>query len=313
MTPTAFPTNYWDIHTFTPQGGEIIIVGDNVWSKKTSAENWQILTLKEFFGTDFPLEAEIEEKSKIESELSKNKYSKIKDKVLNELRSFMRPELINRFDDTIIFEPLRYQDMLLIAELQFKLLKKLLEDQSVGFSWTKNAVKEIVHQGFDPIYGARPLKRTIQRLIENPISSLIIDKKLVESNLLLVDFDGENFVFNIQKIELIPQSQLDNQKKRKFICQTCAAITETEIVNNAISICNQCGSSNLQEMATQVDKETNKQTITDKLPDQPKPINPNDSPVSTNPTVISDKSNILNAKPDVDKTDNIQSQPINNK
>ena len=66
-------------------------------------------------------------------------------------------------------------------------------------------------------------------------------------------------------------------------------------------------------MATQVDKETNKQTITDKLPDQPKPINPNDSPVSTNPTVISDKSNILNAKPDVDKTDNIQSQPINNK
>ena len=114
MTPTAFPTNYWDIHTFTPQGGEIIIVGDNVWSKKTSAENWQILTLKEFFGTDFPLEAEIEEKSKIESELSKNKYSKIKDKVLNELRSFMRPELINRFDDTIIFEPLRYQDMLLM-------------------------------------------------------------------------------------------------------------------------------------------------------------------------------------------------------
>ena len=188
----------------------------------------------------------------------------------------MRPELINRFDDIIIFEPLRYQDMLLIAQLQFNNLKKLLEDQNIGFSWTKNAGKEIVHQGFDPIYGARPLKRTIQRLIENPISSLIIDKKLTEGNMLLVDFDGENFVFNIQKIELIPQSQLDNQKIHKFICQACAAITNTEVVKNTTAICNQCGSSNLQEMTGQTTKETSQQTDSDKTSDQLKSTKPDE-------------------------------------
>jgi ATP-dependent Clp protease ATP-binding subunit ClpA len=69
--------------------------------------------------------------------------------------------------------------MISIVKLQLKALTKLLEEQELGFSVTDAATKEIVRSGFDPIYGARPLRRAIQKLVENPISELIIARKVV--------------------------------------------------------------------------------------------------------------------------------------
>jgi hypothetical protein len=100
-----------------------------------------------------------------------------------------------------MFEPLKYIHMSKIAELQMKALRKLLEDQVIGFDWTENALKEITRVGFDPIYGARPLRRAIQKLVENPISTFIIEQKAVAGDKIIVDFDGENFIFNTQKVE----------------------------------------------------------------------------------------------------------------
>ena len=108
--------------------------------------------------------------------------------------------------------------MLKIVELQRKGVTALMEDQSMGFSWTQKAAKEILRQGFDPLYGARPLRRTIQKLIENPISTRIIQRKLQEGNSVVVDFDLENFVFNIESIEMIPESKLKEKSLRKIIC-----------------------------------------------------------------------------------------------
>lgn len=246
----ALPTNYWDIHAFNPDGSEVIIVGEKIWVKQANQTTWKMQTLAEYFGKDFPLEQEMTEKQKIEEELSKNQYEKTKAKVMDELRKFFRPELINRFDETIIFEPLKYQHMMQIAEFQMKGVRKLLEEQNIGFAWTEEAKKEIVRQGFDPLYGARPLKRTIQKLVENPISTLIIEQKLKESDLVNVDFDGENFVFNIEKVTFVSEEELKKQKIRKFECVDSHFAFETEVVENATVVCPINAVEKVQEIIT---------------------------------------------------------------
>lgn len=240
------PTTHWDIHTFSPKGLEIIIVGDRIWYKNVTDTKWLTKTLKDYFGKDFPLEKEIDEKNKVEGEIDRKKYDVIKDKVMGELRKFFRPELINRFDEVIIFEPLRFIHMIAIVKLQLKSVRKLLEDQEIGFIYTDVAIKEIVRSGFDPIYGARPLRRAIQKLIENPISSLIIEGKVKPGDQILVDYDGDNFVFNVEKVELVDASKLP-QDRKNFLCEACGNKFETEIVKNATTICPKCASTKIQE------------------------------------------------------------------
>ena len=257
----TFPINYWDIHTFSPTGEEIIIVGDNLLLRKHEEKLWKKLSLKEYFGNNFPLEKEIEEKQKVEEETEKKKLVLIKNKAMDELRKFFRPELINRFDEVIIFEPLRFSHMMEIVKLQLKGVAKALEEQGIGFSYTTEAVKEIVRAGFDPIYGARPLRRAIQRLIENPISTLIIEGKVKSGEEITVDFDGEGFIFNVQKVILVEEDGVKNNlTKKSFLCQTCNYKFETEVVKNATIICPNCLSKDLRELSYEKNKSKNKET-----------------------------------------------------
>ncbi len=246
----AFPTAYWDIHAFLPTGNEIIIVGEQVYQKKANDKLWTITSLKDYFGKDFPLEKEVAEKRKIDEEVDQKKYSLIKDKVMNELRQFFRPELINRFDEVVIFEPLKFVHMMEIVKLQLKGVNKLLEDQEMGFSFTEAAVKEIVRSGFDPIYGARPLRRAIQKLIENPISTLIIEQKFKPGDQIQVDFDGEGFLFNIEKTERIIAPEVDKNKIKEFVCESCLNQFKTEVVERATTICPKCSSSKVKPVET---------------------------------------------------------------
>lgn len=160
----------------------------------------------------------------------------IKEKVMIELRKFFKPELINRFDEVIIFEPLKEVHMFKIVGLQLNALKKLLEDQGIGFSWTDNVVKEIVNVGFDPIFGARPLKRTITNLIENPISTLIIEKKVKETDQLNVDFENDNFIFNVEKISL----------PVRLHCNKCGLDYASQVIKNSTIICTKCLSTDVK-------------------------------------------------------------------
>ncbi len=252
----TFPVTHWDVHAFSPSGLEIVIVGENIWYRNTSEKSWKTDALKKYFGEDFPLEKVIEEKRKVDEELDQKKYGLVKDKVMNELRKFFRPELINRFDEVIVFEPLRFIHMMAIVRLQLKSVGKSLEDQDMGFMYTDAAVKEIVRSGFDPIYGARPLRRAIQKLIENPISTLIIESKVKPGDQILVDFDGENFVFNVEKIELVDASKLDKQAVKNFLCEVCANKFETEVIEHATTVCSKCASKKVQEVVEeQKDKE----------------------------------------------------------
>lgn len=245
----TFPITHWDVHAFSPAGLELIIVGENIWYRNAGEKTWKTNTLKKYFGDDFPLEKVIEEKRKVDEELDTKKYGLVKDTVMSELRKFFRPELINRFDEVIIFEPLRFIHMIAIVKLQLKSVGKSLEDQDIGFMYTESAVKEVVRSGFDAIYGARPLRRAIQKLIENPISSLIIDGKVKAGDQILVDFDGENFVFNIEKVELVDVSKLEKQTIKNFLCEVCANKFKTEVVNNATTVCSKCSSKKVQKIA----------------------------------------------------------------
>lgn len=274
----AFPVNYWDIHGFSPEGNEFIVVGEKIWTRASAGKVWKQSTLHDYFGADFPLEKELQEKEKIEDELATNQYSKIKAKVMTELGKFFRPELINRFDEVTIFEPLKYKHMLQIAELQMKSVCKLLEEQNIGFTWSESAKKEVVRQGFDPIYGARPLKRAIQKLIENPISTLLIEKKVDESDLIYVDFDGENFVFNIEHVSFVPADVASTEKKpivrKKFRCTMSQHEFETEVVTNSTVICPKDGSSKVEEVKQDAPKPEMTKPVETPKPETQKPIEP---------------------------------------
>ena len=179
-------------------------------------------------------DAEPAQKTKAEDEKDKNKFKGIKDKVMVELTKFFKPELINRFDEVIVFEPLRFQDMVEIVKLQMKGIIKLIEEQDMGLAFTDEVIQEIVKAGFDPLYGARPLRRAIQKLIENPISNLIIDGKAKAGDLIRVRVDKDELIFEIEKTVFQPKTA------KNYHCQACAWDFENEIVANSTAICPKC-------------------------------------------------------------------------
>jgi ATP-dependent Clp protease ATP-binding subunit ClpC len=268
-----FPVTHWDIHAFSPAGREIIVVGNDIWFHD-AAQPWKKFTLDVYFGGDFPLDKVMTEKQKLDDDTDKKKYQLIKDKVMNELLKFFRPELVNRFDEVIIFEPLKFIHMIEIVRLQLKGLSKLLEEQEMGFSATDTAIKEIVRSGFDPLFGARPLRRAIQRLVENPISELIIAKKVQAGDTIIVDFNGEEFVFNVEKIDRKAMAAGAEVKgatgTKTFFCEKCANTFTTEVTDHSTTICSKCGSRSLQEINDQK-KESMEPTVSG-LETDPKPI-----------------------------------------
>ncbi len=181
-----------------------------------------------------------DDKNKSGRKESVDNFEDIKNKVKAELLKFFRPELVNRFDEVIVFEPLKFEHIAQIIKLQLKGVAKLLEDQEIGFYFTDGVVEEIAQVGYDPIFGARPLKRAIQRLIEDPISNLIIESKVKRGDVIRVKFEKNNFIFDVEKTVLI-----DNQNQ-KYLCQICGYSFEQEVIANSTPICPKCGKNNLR-------------------------------------------------------------------
>ncbi len=185
-----------------------------------------------------------QDKATVEKSVDKNKvfdYQKIKEKVLDKLKEFFRPELINRFDEIIVFEPLSLEDMEKIVELQLKGLDKRLSEQGLGMEYTEAVVKKLIDLGFDPAFGARPLRRALQTHIENPLASYIISGKVKPGDVIKLDVKDDKFVFERVKIgeEDLPTSKV----VKKFRCKTCQKEFETEVVPNSTIICPYCISS----------------------------------------------------------------------
>jgi ATP-dependent Clp protease ATP-binding subunit ClpB len=117
--------------------------------------------------------------------------------LMAELHKFFKPELLNRFDDLVMFKPLEKKDMMQIAKLGIKKTEKLLKEQGFGVTISDAALAQLAEEGYDPVYGARPLRRLIQSSIENPIALLIINRTFSSGDTILIDYDKQNqkFVF----------------------------------------------------------------------------------------------------------------------
>lgn len=126
--------------------------------------------------------------------------------VTNELRKFFRPELLNRFDDVVIFKPLRRQDMTQIAKLGIGKTAKLLEEQGYHVETTDKALAELAKEGYDPVYGARPLRRLIQTSVENQVALLLIGKQFVPGDTIVIDYDDAKAAFAFSKGSGAPQN-----------------------------------------------------------------------------------------------------------
>lgn len=112
-------------------------------------------------------------------------------KVKLELKKFFRPELLNRIDDTIMFKPLTKDDCKHIAELIIKNLNKKLRDVGIVLSFSESALNNAIDKGYDPVYGARPLKRYIQDNIETLVAISILENKITKGNVLIDYYGGE--------------------------------------------------------------------------------------------------------------------------
>jgi ATP-dependent Clp protease ATP-binding subunit ClpC len=101
-------------------------------------------------------------------------YKEMKGRVTSELRKIFRPELLNRIDETIVFHKLEREDMRHIIEIQIQRLKKQLVEREVTLEFTTEALDKLSDAGYDPSFGARPLRRVLQRMIEDPMSEMIL-------------------------------------------------------------------------------------------------------------------------------------------
>jgi ATP-dependent Clp protease ATP-binding subunit ClpB len=109
------------------------------------------------------------------------------------LKGRFLPEFLNRIDETIIFEPLRRDQIRKIVGLQLKRLEKQLEENHYKFTVTERALDAIANEGYDPVYGARPLKRVIQRRLQNPIATELLKHDRTEGGSIHVDFVDDRY------------------------------------------------------------------------------------------------------------------------
>lgn len=139
-----------------------------------------------------------------------SKYEMMRKRVLEALRSHFRPEFLNRIDDIILFHTLNRSELRQIISIQIKRVQKLLADQKITLQLSPPALDYLVDVGYDPVYGARPLKRAIQRELENPLATKLLENTFTEGDTILVDYIEGSLSFTRQGKAYAYQSVLPN-------------------------------------------------------------------------------------------------------
>jgi ATP-dependent Clp protease ATP-binding subunit ClpC len=123
-------------------------------------------------------------------------FEKIRQQLMDEVKRTFKPEFLNRIDEVVVFHPLSQQNLVQIVELEISMVKERLREQGISVEVDQSAKELLVEKGFDPVYGARPLKRVIQRLLEDPLAEAVIAKRVKSGTAIrafrkgeLLDFD----------------------------------------------------------------------------------------------------------------------------
>ncbi len=172
----------------------IIIATSNIGTALIQQENMQSFT------------SQVVPVSQNNQEGSNDSFAEITKMLLSELQKFFKPELLNRFDEIIVFKPLTEEHMLKIATIGINNTRNLLLEQKINLEISSLALEQLARLGFDPIFGARPLRRTIQARIENPISTLLIKKAFGEGDAIIIDYDRIKNDFSFEKKLATPSS-----------------------------------------------------------------------------------------------------------
>ncbi|QIV95385.1 ATP-dependent Clp protease ATP-binding subunit ClpB [Allofrancisella inopinata] len=129
-------------------------------------------------------------------EMQGQDYETVKSAVMEMVLTHFRPEFVNRVDDAIVFEPLDKEMIAEIAKLQIKRLEKRLVDLEIGLEVTPEAMDKLAEAGFDPVFGARPLKRAIQNNLENPLALKLLNSEFKAGEKIIVGVEADSLIFS---------------------------------------------------------------------------------------------------------------------
>ncbi|MCQ2753531.1 MAG: ATP-dependent chaperone ClpB [bacterium] len=148
-----------------------------------------VIIMTSNIGSDIILE------DSLNATLEQGSFEETKEKVTALMRDHFKPEFLNRVDETIFFRALNLQQLSAIVDIQMENLRNLLSEHSITFEITDDAKELLATRGFNPMYGARPLKRVIRQMVENPLSKLILSQKFVDGDNVKIDVNDDEIVF----------------------------------------------------------------------------------------------------------------------
>ena len=128
-------------------------------------------------------------------EMSNRPFEEVREAVMGVLRDHFRPEFLNRVDDIIVFKPLTQDQLGAIVDIQLARLQRRLDERKIVLEVTEAARKLLIERGWDPVYGARPLKRTIQRIVQDPLAMQLLEGRFSDGDMVVVDAKGGALTF----------------------------------------------------------------------------------------------------------------------
>ena len=148
-----------------------------------------VIIMTSNIGSDIILE------DSLNASLNGGSFEETKEKVNVIMREKFKPEFLNRVDETIFFKALNLQQLSAIVDIQMEHLRGLLKEHNITFDITEDAKEFLATRGFNPVYGARPLKRVIRQLVENPLSKLLLAQKFIDGDHLTIDVKNDELEF----------------------------------------------------------------------------------------------------------------------
>jgi ATP-dependent Clp protease ATP-binding subunit ClpB len=142
---------------------------------------------------------------RMEQMTDSNKYElmeNLRKEIMTLLRKTIRPEFLNRIDETIMFAPLDQENIQSIVRIRLDEIKEQVQKNGIILEYTPAVVAYLAEAGFDPQFGARPIKRLIQKRILNALSKEILANKIQNDDVILIDYDGSDFVFKPVELKI---------------------------------------------------------------------------------------------------------------